>query len=192
MSHSLRLERYRCHILSSKKDGMVYILIRIYLFILFSCKLSSSGLYIDGSLIRKGKTRVLRWGNQIAGGPEGSELFVYTYKLPKDVRTIIATERAKYELEDEELAHGMYSKVYKARDLEHNEVYACKVTNRLARDYNPAELASMEHEIELLKDLSHVRHFRRLFNICKRRRPSALGVFVPKSVDHHSFISVDL
>ncbi|KAG0078984.1 hypothetical protein BGZ90_003831 [Linnemannia elongata] len=117
--------------------------------------LSSSGLYIDGSLIRKGKTRVLRWGNQIAGGPEGSELFVYTYKLPKDVRTIIATERAKYELEDEELAHGMYSKVYKARDLEHNEVYACKVTNRLARDYNPAELASMEHEIELLKDLSH-------------------------------------
>ncbi|KAF9551465.1 hypothetical protein EC957_008134 [Mortierella hygrophila] len=117
--------------------------------------LSSSGLYIDGNRIGKGKTRVLRWGNQIAGGPKGSELFVYTYKLPKDVRTVIATERARYELEDEELAHGMYSKVYKARDMEHNEVHACKVINRLARDYNPAELASMEHEIELLKDLSH-------------------------------------
>lgn len=134
---------------------------------------------------------MLRWGNQIAGGPKGSELFVYTYKLPKDVRTIIATERARYELEEEELAHGMYSKVYKARDLEHNEVYACKVTNRLARDYNPAELASMEHEIELLKDLSHVSYARRLFEIRKKRCPSELGV-VPKSAEHYSFTSVDL
>ncbi|KAF8947448.1 Checkpoint kinase 2, partial [Haplosporangium gracile] len=117
--------------------------------------LSSSGLYIDGSRIGKGKSRVLRWGDQIAGGPKGSELFVYTYKLPKDVRTVIATERTRYELEDEEMGQGMYSKVYKARDLEHDAVYACKVTNRLAREYNGAELASMQHEIELLKDLSH-------------------------------------
>lgn len=170
---------------------LVYIFLRIYLVIPFSCQLSSSGLYIDGNRIGKGKTRVLRWGNQIAGGPKGSELFVYTYKLPKDVRTIIATERARYELEDEELAHGMYSKVYKARDLEHNEVYACKVTNRLAREYNPAELASMEHEIELLKDLSHVSYARRLFKICKKRciPPRAA---VPKCAELCSFISVNL
>ncbi|KAG0296198.1 hypothetical protein BGZ96_009993 [Linnemannia gamsii] len=118
--------------------------------------LSSSGLYINGRKVGKGKRCVLSWGNQIAGGPHGNELFVYTYKLPKDDRRIIETGRTRYELEDEETGHGMYSKVYKAKDLQHDGYYACKVTNRLTREYSEVELRSMQNEIELLKSLRHV------------------------------------
>lgn len=123
---------------------------------------SSSGLYIDGRKIGKSKRHVLTWGNQIAGGPRGNELFHYTYKLPKDERRIIETERTRYELENEEMGHGMYSKVYKARDLQHDGYYACKVTNRLSREYSDVELRSMQNEIELLKNLRHVSHTCRL------------------------------
>lgn len=151
------------------------------------CQFSSSGLYIDGRKIGKGKRCVLRWGNQIAGGSHGNELFVYTYKLPKDACRIIETGRTRYELENEEMGHGMYSKVYKAKDLQHDGEYACKVTNRLTRAYSDVELRSMENEIELLKNLRHVSHTCRLFKSIPMARVSC---FI--SPEQHSFISIDI
>ncbi|KAG0265702.1 hypothetical protein BGZ95_003239 [Linnemannia exigua] len=117
--------------------------------------LSSMGLYVNRRPLGKGKSQILEWGDDIAGGPPGEELFKYVY-MPIIGLETVKTERATYVLEDRPIGEGQYSKVRKARDTAHNDlVYACKVVNGLAPAYNESERASVAHEIRLLQELSH-------------------------------------
>ncbi|KAK3840798.1 MAG: kinase-like domain-containing protein [Linnemannia gamsii] len=117
--------------------------------------LSSMGLYINRRPLGKGKSQTLEWGDDIAGGPPGEELFKYVYMPSKGLETV-KTERTTYVLEDRPIGEGQYSKVRKARDTAHNDlVYACKVVNGHAPAYNESERASVAHEIRLLQELSH-------------------------------------
>ncbi|KAF9906258.1 DNA polymerase zeta [Linnemannia zychae] len=115
---------------------------------------SPTGVYVNGKLLSKGKSQLIQWGNTVAGGPDG-ELFMFTYQeIKRAVK--VETARATYELEDAQIGKGQYATVHRARDTAHNDMmYACKVINLLAREYNEREREGIAFEINLLQELSH-------------------------------------
>ncbi|KAF9094666.1 hypothetical protein BGX23_001779 [Mortierella sp. AD031] len=122
--------------------------------------LSSTGVYVNNRLVGNGRSRVLDWHDVIKDSADARrDRFRYTYK-PSDYDPspeTIRTETDVYEVETKSVGAGMYSKVYRATNS-NGEVVACKLIDFRVRDYNESEKESVEHEIQLLKELSKDHH----------------------------------
>ncbi|KAG0347380.1 Checkpoint kinase 2 [Podila humilis] len=113
-------------------------------------------VFVQKKHLPVGKTWLLRWGDTICGGPdETNPLFSYTFRnANSEGPTTVTGEKSIYTLEEDHLASGMYSRVYRALSREGHEC-ACKLIDVLSREMNEQERESIQFEIDLLRNLSH-------------------------------------
>ncbi|KAF9292310.1 hypothetical protein BGZ68_008275 [Mortierella alpina] len=117
---------------------------------------STSGVYLNGKPMAKKDRKLLRWGDIITGSEHDHELFRYSYRsIDNSPSEDIQGDKSVYRLEKVTLGTGNYSQVVKAFDVRTKAVYACKVIDRLNREFNQLERDGIALEIDLLKDLDH-------------------------------------
>ncbi|KAF9574463.1 hypothetical protein EC968_006447 [Mortierella alpina] len=117
---------------------------------------SVNGIYLNGKPMAKRDRKLLRWGDIITGGEPELELFRYSYRsIDNSSSEDIQGDKSIYRLEKITLGTGNYSQVVKAYDVQTKAVYACKVIDRLNREFNQLERDGIALEIDLLKDLDH-------------------------------------
>ncbi|CAO3569274.1 unnamed protein product [Mortierella alpina] len=118
--------------------------------------ISNGGVFLNGRPMAKGERKLLRWGDIITGGEPELELFRYSYRsIDNSPTEDIQGDKSIYRLEKITLGTGNYSQVVKAFDVRTKEVCACKVIDRLNREFNQQERDGIALEIDLLKDLNH-------------------------------------
>ncbi|KAI8362860.1 kinase-like domain-containing protein [Mortierella sp. GBAus27b] len=122
--------------------------------------ISTTGVYVNGKKMAKSERILLQYGDVIKGGLDGSglELFHYSFKKcinNSDAVRVIRGDLSTYRREEESFGQGNYAKVYKAIDEADQTLYACKAFDRHSRVYNDHEMAGIEFEITLLRDLRH-------------------------------------
>ncbi|KAF9965077.1 Calcium-dependent protein kinase 4 [Mortierella alpina] len=118
--------------------------------------ISNGGVFLNGKPMAKQERKLLRWGDIITGGEPELELFRYSYRsIDNSPTEDIQGDKSIYRLEKITLGTGNYSQVVKAFDVRTKEVCACKVIDRLNREFNQQERDGIALEIDLLKDLNH-------------------------------------
>ncbi|KAF9951327.1 Meiosis-specific serine/threonine-protein kinase mek1 [Mortierella alpina] len=118
--------------------------------------ISNGGVSVNGKPMNKRERKLLRWGDIITGGEPELELFRYSYRsIDNTSSEDIQGDKSVYRLEKITLGTGNYSQVVKAIDVRTKAVYACKVIDRLTREFNQQERDGIALEIDLLKDLDH-------------------------------------
>ncbi|KAF9982573.1 Meiosis-specific serine/threonine-protein kinase mek1 [Mortierella antarctica] len=118
--------------------------------------ISNGGVLLNGKSMVKRDRKLLRWGDIITAGEAEAELFRYSYRsIDNSPSEDIQGDKSIYRLEKITLGTGNYSQVVKAYDVRTKAVYACKVIDRLNREFNQLERDGIALEIDLLKDLDH-------------------------------------
>ncbi|KAF9929506.1 Meiosis-specific serine/threonine-protein kinase mek1 [Mortierella alpina] len=118
--------------------------------------ISNGGVLLNGKPMVKRDRKLLRWGDIITAGEAEAELFRYSYRsIDNSPSEDIQGDKSIYRLEKITLGTGNYSQVVKAYDVRTKAVYACKVIDRLNREFNQLERDGIALEIDLLKDLDH-------------------------------------
>ncbi|KAI1320525.1 hypothetical protein EDD11_000487 [Mortierella claussenii] len=119
---------------------------------------SISGILVQGRKLAKGERKLLQYGHEIKADYGGRELFRFTVRIgktPENSTTICGDSGMHYVLDEKSFAGGMYSAVYRARDVNDKHEYACKVIDRMRREFNEQEKAAIGCEIDVLKRLNH-------------------------------------